>query len=333
MEPALVLLLVAAVVAAFLSPSNRLPTRPSAPPSPKVAPPAPASPRSESVSDLIDAIWPRYREAARPAEILEHPPFQRLVALFASDGFTYTQLLDFYNGQNAITACAALEALAHRSGDPDVRPQILEGINSYVPFTRFFALRAIDGRTADRAPLVGDVLIAVNASWLEPINFQILRGFVAARVARGERPTFGDRLGHLAQGQEEFLVALLERLGDQLVGPLRAEIGTWSATRIDTDFLSSVGRIWPASPAPDAGVLEHPALLAEVANVEAALLGNPPRSVLLVGHRGVGKTSLVRVVARRLQQQGYLFFEAGASELVAGQIYIGSLEERMQPLR
>ncbi len=322
-----VLLVVAALCAGGLYLSQRwVIPRPPAPPT------APDPPAGESIADLITAIFPRYQEAARPAELLAHPPFQRLVARFASAEFTHEQLLAFYTGQHAIPACAALEALGQRTGDPEVRPQLLAGLNAYVPFTRFFLLRALDGLTTDHIPLVGMVLLGVNASWLEPVTLALLQGFVSARLERGDAASFGDTLSRLHAEQEAFLAHLLDQLGTPLVMPLRAELQAWGQAHLDRDFLAKIGHLWPESPAPDRAVLEHPALLAHAATVEAALLASPPRSVLLVGHPGTGKSTLIKVVARRLQAQGLVFFEAGANDLVAGQIYVGAFEERMQRL-
>jgi ATP-dependent Clp protease ATP-binding subunit ClpC len=325
-------LLVVALALVFVSRSGwvrRRAPRPAAVPPP---PPPDRAPPEDSIEDLLVEIGPRYREATQPADLLEFPPFKRLVDLFASPRCTHAELLAQYNGKFAEAACAALEALSRRPGDPDVRAQVLESINKYVPFTRYFALRMLHLRTPADAPLIGDVLLALDASWRQPGPLTILAAFLATRVAGGERASFGGRLAQLAPGQGTFLRDLLAQIGDPQVEPLRAELAAEGERRINTGFLASVGRVWPDSPSPDRDVLDHAALLANVAAMETALLARPPRSVLLVGHRGVGKTALVRVLATRLQRQGYCFFEAAASDLIAGAVLVGAFEERMQHL-
>ena len=66
--------------------------------------------------------------------------------------------------------------------------------------------------------------------------------------------------------------------------------------------------------------------------MEATLLETPRRSVLLTGEPGVGKTTLYTIFARRCQQLGWTIFEAGSTEILAGQSYVGQLEARMQEL-
>jgi ATP-dependent Clp protease ATP-binding subunit ClpC len=71
---------------------------------------------------------------------------------------------------------------------------------------------------------------------------------------------------------------------------------------------------------------------AALRDLEARLSGSEPRSVLLVGESGTGKTALIRQTARRMQRAGWVIFEASGSDLVAGQSFVGQLEGRMRAL-
>ena len=97
---------------------------------------------------------------------------------------------------------------------------------------------------------------------------------------------------------------------------------------IDYDTLKRVGQIWELKKKPD--WIEHEVLNAAVQASEQRLLKRPARSVLLVGDHGVGKTTLVRALGHRLAHSGWTVFEAGAGELLAGQSYIGQLEEQIR---
>ena len=65
--------------------------------------------------------------------------------------------------------------------------------------------------------------------------------------------------------------------------------------------------------------------------VVAALEQSPPRSVLLVGEHGVGKTALTRAALDRIDEDA-IVFETTAAQINAGAIYIGELEGRVKTL-
>ena len=62
-----------------------------------------------------------------------------------------------------------------------------------------------------------------------------------------------------------------------------------------------------------------------------AVTADPPRSVLLVGEHGVGKTALVRAALDQLPES-WSAFEATASSVNAGAMYIGQLEGRVEEM-
>ncbi len=153
------------------------------------------------------------------------------------------------------------------------------------------------------------------------------------RLDGGEEPDFKTDLHRISEDHAGFIQELLEGLKGEPASKLLAEFNAWRSTRIDFDFLSSIGRIWnwPEIAEPDP-VIENEALLAQVATVQAGLFKDRPRSVLLVGESGVGKSTIARVLGKRMQEKGWLIFEAGHTELIAGKVYIGELEERFRKL-
>ena len=92
-------------------------------------------------------------------------------------------------------------------------------------------------------------------------------------------------------------------------------------------YLGTVGTVWqPPYNAPPASLVagrEEP-----VARIADALADVPPRSVVLVGEHGVGKSALLRAALDR-RDEPPLVFEASASEINAGMSYIGELEGRV----
>jgi ATP-dependent Clp protease ATP-binding subunit ClpC len=264
---------------------------------------------------------------------LEHPTFQEGVDLLLRDElFSEQQLLDYYGGDNALIACMALEALSGLESELDIKGRLLAHINEFVPWTRFFTLRALSSRYTPKEPLITEVLLRIDLSWHEVFTFQFLRDFLNERIEKGEARVFGDRLEGIPEPQAEFLESMLTRLGPEISGPLLDELREWRRTRIDFDFLGSIGKVWDPDEALHALLVEHDAQVQSLAKLEAALEKKPPRSILLVGESGVGKTSLIRFLGRRLRNRGWVVFEAGHNELLAGQTYIGELEARLKSL-
>src|SRR5690606_24488770 len=221
--------------------------------------------------------------------------------------------------------------LARRGGDADLVAPILAAINDRSFWQRWFALRTLAARVDE--PLVGTLLTSVDDSWLDPFLLGVLAEFIARRVAAGDAPTFGDRLAALDANRLPWLVELLQRLGERVPAALREELRVWQRGRLDLDTLRTIGRVWGDDAAGAArDVIEHPALVACVEEVQRQLWREPARSVLLVGEAGVGKTAVVRALAERLAREGVPLFEAGATELMAGMSYVGQVEERIRML-
>ncbi len=63
-----------------------------------------------------------------------------------------------------------------------------------------------------------------------------------------------------------------------------------------------------------------------------ALSRSTRRSVIVVGERGLGKSILTGTALKRLEEPGWLIFRAGAAEVMAGQMFIGMMEGRVQEI-
>jgi ATP-dependent Clp protease ATP-binding subunit ClpC len=274
-----------------------------------------------------------FNATTHPRELLGNEAFERGVAL-ASREQTRTLLsrgVEF----DAVVACVSLEALARRAGDDEeVGDAIVRDINGYYYWPRFFALRALDAHSAGRDTLAR-LLARLNASWRDPLPMQLLRTFVASRTAAGETVAskeIVESVNSLGLGAEQVaeIVQTLNQIGDALPASLRQELSAWQQGRETVEFLKKLGRVWEPGAGGEVFLLDSVA--ARVAEIESALLREPPRSVLLVGDSGTGKTALVRALAERLGGDGWTVFEAGAAEVLAGQTYIGQLEERVRQI-
>jgi ATP-dependent Clp protease ATP-binding subunit ClpC len=274
---------------------------------------------------LSEDVVTYFQASAHPEDLLRHASFLKGVALLYPKT---TELMRYAQGDNAILSCMALEAISQREDAAEVTGTLINDLNAYHPWPRYFALKVIRKTVAPEQPVVGSVLASLGDTWLVNPSYKFLWRFIRERVDNGEKLTFGDRLAGISAEQSGWLLALLSGLGIDPVQPLIDELQKRQQSWFDVKFLGTVGRVWGSMSA-IAPVIPHADLLEKAETVRSLLRGDPPRPVLLVGDHGVGKTSLIRMLAARLQTENWYLFEAGHANLQAGQIYVGQLEERM----
>ncbi len=276
------------------------------------------------------------QEVGHPSDLLNDPAFAQGVDLLAGEDYPVDRVLAYATGSHFMVACMALEALTRRPADPEVRERLLEAIGIAGYAEQFFFFRAIPAHSPEGAPLLGEVLLAIarrrDPNWLRfaPLMIDSVAEFAYARVSEGERPTFGGGLDRLEAEAPLHLRQFLDRLTVAGLEPLREELREWERKRLDVKYLESVGKL--LGDETEAGLVEHEALKNVVAELERAFAGDAPRSVLLVGESGTGKSAAARVLFRRLRREGWQVFEAGSGEILAGQRYVGDLEERLRNL-
>jgi ATP-dependent Clp protease ATP-binding subunit ClpC len=172
------------------------------------------------------------------------------------------------------------------------------------------------------------VLEAAQEDWSgSPLATDVSK-FLDARVAQGERLTTAE-LAKLGVGLQPLVAELLEGATSATRTALTPALDQWRQQSIDTSFFRELGRLVDLDDHPQATLVGSRAAAVEA--VTAALSPRSPRSVLLVGEQGVGKTTLVVEALRRLEQP-WLAFQAAATEVMAGQIYIGEMEGRVRSI-
>ena len=295
---------------------------------PEAPSPAPMS-RLDEVFTIAASLDGFYRQSAHPRDFLKNEQFGRGVDLIGDPEQTSETLLDYMVGANVITACMALEALSRRRDDTAFKEAILANFTQIHLWTAYFALRVLAVRCEE--PVIGAVLANVDDDWVSPLPINILREFITLRRLRGETPAFGEWLKSLSDQQSGIVKSVLEKLGNDLPDGLSEELKRWRDTRIDMSLLSSIGRVLRlADVSRQLAASERTDDL--IAQLELTLSASPPRSIALVGENGVGKTTVVRMLAAKLEKDGWTIFEAGAADLIAGQSYIGQIEGRIQSL-
>ena len=190
---------------------------------------------------------------------------------------------------------------------------------------RQLLLRAL--ATSD-GEVIPPVLAAAEEDWSEsPLAREVSR-FLEARVAAGESLTAA-ALGALDARLQPLVRELIDGTNPPTKAALRPALEEWQTTIIDVDFFRELGRIVDPGGRPPAKLVGS--RVGAVDALVGAVSAPRPRSVLLVGEPGVGKTTLIVEALRRLGD-GWFAFQAGAQDVNAGQAYIGMLEARVQEI-
>ena len=253
-------------------------------------------------------------------EALEaEPAFQLAVSALADADTDVAEVVTLSRDADGWVASMALAALAQREDVPDdwltwaarnpVRPSVCEDR---------LLLRALAVHSGQ--PVIGAGLLA-----LESLRDEVVAEFVGERISRGEQVDV-DTFDKLSLETADNLEAFIDRFEVDLGPDFRRSFETWRALA----NLKNIGRIW------ERPFDDPPTLLAGrrrelVEIVVAALEQSPPRSVLLVGEHGVGKTALTRAALDRIDEDA-IVFETTAAQINAGAIYIGELEGRVKTL-
>ena len=284
---------------------------------------------SVALHQVADGLTKFFDESAQPADLLANEVFRRGVHLFTPGDAGVELVLSYVTGDNAVISCMASEALLERRETGGTTDRMIEAVGGIGGWPLFFALRYLAGTVPGSEPLAGRVLSRAGEAWDHRFAHRFLKEFLARRTAAGEKPTFAAHLQGLSRRALGSVEKILKSLGPE-AGPLRDEFESFRTAWIDVDYLADVGTLWSADAAERASIIEHDALQGAVAGLEASYLAERPRSTLLVGEAGVGKSAIARALAGRMRRAGWIVLQAGAADLLAGQVYIGQFEQRVQ---
>ena len=267
----------------------------------------------------------------RPEDLLQLAQFREGVALLAGDAFDAKGLLDLLESDSYALSCMIYVALRQRS-DVDAAAA-LAATASPGRYQFRFMLDYLQSRE-DAAAL--PALIGHLRQWWyeQPPMRHRLREYL--QWAEAHVPgTASMALETLQDYELEQLAEGLKSFQEPVLAPFRAQAAAETARRREQRTLGGVGRLWAPTPVDGSGgaaIVDHPALDLQVAQVYDMLQATPPVSVLITGEQGTGKSVLVDRLFARLHAEGWLLFEASAADVLAGQKYIGELEERVRDM-
>jgi ATP-dependent Clp protease ATP-binding subunit ClpC len=230
---------------------------------------------------------------------------------------------------NAILAAIADRALARRdSVSQEWLAWAFRRLKHAYAGELFFLLEAIE-RHAE-PPLLIRVLANADDDWAWGWCLGVITSFADHRVRAGERPSAAD-FESIDRSSEELIARVVSELDAVLPAETVRAFEEWRRRRGELDFFQSVGRIWKPGGEPRA-LSSVGGRAAVVAALESTLRDPDGSSVLLVGEHGVGKSTVLREALRSLHGDGWFIFEASATELMAGQVYIGELDTRLREI-
>ena len=296
-----------------------------------------------SLPDDPDDVRATVRRAARAladrhetlsARIADDPDFQSAVDLLVSSDLTPKEIAGLMGESSPFLTAIAVRALTTRgAAPPGWERRVVRRLAKAGPGEIQFLLEAL-AHLAQR-PVIANVLERLEERWfVEPVRPALDR-FLLTRADQGERVETSALRG-LNPEQHVLARLVLQELDDERLQPLAEALRqsdpfdflNQGDDSSDTDFFREFARSFEA---PAEEQFMPPSRRRVVDSIVAAMTADPPRPILLVGERGSGKSVVVKEVARLLGDEWFAF-EASASELIAGQMYTGMVDGRIQEI-
>ena len=314
-----------ALLAAIEQQASAPPTAP--PPTQALEPPrADAEPLTAHLQRLEGIYAPAVSTSMHPEELAQQREFREAVELLKPDTLALETVLQYATGASWALACAAIAALKERGDGEQGMEQVVGHFDRLYPWPMYFALKYFSA--ASNRPAVGAPFAGAKDWWCEnPVLPTLFRDYLAERERLGDAPVFGQWAPPVAASAP--VKGFLERVRHPYATALIGELQRLQQTTLDRAFLSSFGRFWKE--AKDLDTLVEPEPWREgLEAAEAATREAPARALLASGDPRVGKSAFLRLLAKRLERDGWIVFEASGADLMAGQQWFGQLEGRIQ---
>lgn len=291
-----------------------------------------ASTLSHRVRRHFERLEPFSNEVANLTELYEHPDFCAVVDLLADPGAPLVQVIDYACGVKWALACAGLKALARRSDSAEALHPIAERLADAPAWTMQTAVPLI---AEGDAKLLDVVLAGARDWWGENTVMTLALTSYFERLGPRVPEEHGPCVRHLSPAGQDRVKQLLGRIrhpaAERLASRLKSLPPTDPTGAQQRSVLETVGRFWRDEREPPQ--LFEPADWKDaLAQAATAIERKPARSILISGEGMTGKSSFLRLLAERMGARGWTVYEAGGSDLQAGQQYIGQLEGRIRAL-
>ena len=279
--------------------------------------------------EIADQVEEYFSKTAHPKDLLNAPDLKRGIEIINDSDISDDELIKYCSGENILIACIASEALRNRKPDERTIKQIINSLPNTYMWPLYFALQII---AKSKEPVIAASLVHAQPWWQEnKLVIQIFNDFISERIKGGENPSFGSLINGLNDARANSIFHFLSLLDGETIEDLLEEFEYRESVQLDLDYLNTVGRIWKGL-GQDEILVQNKYCRQIEAKLAESFFKPPKRSILLTGEPGTGKSAVLKMFFKKLQQKGWHVFEASAADILAGQIYIGELEERIQTL-
>ncbi len=243
---------------------------------------------------------------------------------------------DMNGGPDLVLIAVILDLLPTVGEEPWLRDLYIGlvafGPRGSAPPVRPHALRALRVLADAAPPMLSDLVFAMPPMWAEDhVVAPIAAGLVARLLAAGDTIDESRTPPKIYGEAEASYVQTLDRLADRIGPAASALVPIASRLALRAEF-GSVLRFPTLDDLRDPHLHLTPALDALATEIVGAIARTPAGSVVVAGDPGSGRSTLIRLAASRLVDEGWLIVEATPDELAAGQVYVNQMEGRIQQL-
>jgi ATP-dependent Clp protease ATP-binding subunit ClpC len=286
--------------------------------------------QSVDLADLADKIEPIMDKMAHPSDIFANEDFEEAVAALASETYTLEQASNYALGANWVLKCIGYEALYRRDDSANMVERALNAVRSTYAWPLFFLLRYVDAKASD--PVSVQILSSARSWWRDnPVVIECISAYLERKIADGEQIVFGQKFTDLGTYRKKKVREFIDVLPDSLRSELIRKLNQHESEAIDRSFLRSIGEIFSRERVSDP-VFDTRQISRLRKEMLDELERSEPRSILVVGALGVGKSALRRAFANDLLDRNWYVFQTSAASLVADKIYIGEIEGQVRRL-
>ncbi len=285
---------------------------------------------SVDVTALANEVEPLIEKMAHPSDILGDVKFEKAVAKMASSSCTLEQASNYALGANWVMSCMGFEALSRRDDSAETVEAALTAIKNVYAWPLFFLLRFIDAKAT--SPVCGRILSSAQYWWPNnPAIVKTITMYFEGKLIDGEKIVLGQHYSLLDSDDKENVKKFIGALPSSLKTKLNKILKRHESEAVDFVFLRSVGEVLDRDQVSDP-VFETDQIVRLRDELRDELESKTPRSMVVVGASGVGKSALMRLFANSFLDDGWTVFQTSAAALIADKKYVGEIESQIRKL-